>query len=170
MLNQDMPKDKPPTTAWKELRRFRALELKRNGWRQQYIATAVGVTKGAVSHWIAVARTQGEAALRARPHSGRPAELTPAEKRLIPEVLSYGAEACGLRGEGWTCPPVRKVIEWAFGVSYHKSHVARLLKELQWTPQLPLERATQRDEAAIARWRTEVWAELKKRRAWNAEP
>ena len=28
----------------------------------------------------------------------------------------------------------------------------------------------QRDEAAIARWRTEVWEELKKRRAWNAEP
>ena len=170
MLNQDMPKDKPPTTAWKELRRFRALELKRNGWRQQYIATAVGVTKGAVSHWIAVARTQGEAALRARPHSGRPAELLPAEKRLIPELLSYGADAYGFRGEVWTCPRVRKVIEWAFGVSYHKSHVARLLKELQWTPQLPLERATQRDEAAIARWRTEVWAELKKRRAWNADP
>ncbi len=163
-----MPKDTPPTTAWEELRRVRALELKREGGRQQSIATAVGVTKGAVSQWLTVARARGGEALRARPHGGRPAELTPAETQLIPELLSCGAEAYGVRAEVWTCPRVRKVIEWGFGVSYHKSHVARLLKELHWTPQMPLERATQRDEAAIARWRTEGWAELKRRRAWNA--
>jgi putative transposase len=39
-----------------------------------------------------------------------------------------------------------------------------LLKALDWTPQLPLERAIQRDEEAIEHWRTEVWPELKKRR------
>jgi transposase len=116
-----------------------------------------------------VARAQGEEALRARPYSGRPAELTPADKRLIPELLSYGAEAYGFRGEVWTCPRVRKGIEGGVGVPYHQSHVARLLKELPWTPQLPLERAAQRDEAALARWRTEIWEELKKRRDWNAE-
>lgn len=169
MLNQDMSNDKPPATDGKELRRFGALELKHDGWRQKSIATAVGVTKGAVSHWITVAHAQGEDALRARPHSGRPAELTPAEKRLIPELLSYGAEAYGFRGAVWTCPRSRKVSEWEVGVSYHKSHVARLRKALHWTPQRPLERATQRDEAAITRWRTEVWAELKKRRAGNAD-
>jgi transposase len=150
-----MPQDKPPTTAWEELRRFRALDLKRKGWRQQFIATAEGVTKGAVSHWIAVARTQGEGALRARPPSGRPAELSPADKRLIPELLSYGAEADGCRGEGWTCPRISKVSEWGLGVSDHKAPVARLLKERHWAPQLPLGRASQRDEAALTRWRTE---------------
>ena len=169
MLNRDMSKDKLPTTDWRELRRFRALELKRTGWRQESIATSIGVTKGAVSQWMTMARTQGVEALRARPHSGRPAELTPAEKRLIPELLSYGAEAYGFRGEVWTCSRVRKVIEWVLGVSYHKSHVARLLKALHWTPQLPVQRAAQRDEAAITLWRTKVWAELKKKRAWSAD-
>ncbi len=32
-----------------------------------------------------------------------------------------------------------------------------------WTPQIPITRAIQRDEEAIARWRTETWPELKKR-------
>jgi transposase len=41
---------------------------------------------------------------------------------------------------------VKKVIEWEFGVSYHRPHVARLLKELHWTPQQPIERAAQRNE------------------------
>ena len=35
---------------------------------------------------------------------------------------------------GWTCARVAKVIEEEFGVAYHKGHVARLLKELHWTP------------------------------------
>jgi transposase len=48
-------------------------------------------------------------------------------------------------------------------VTYHRSHIARLLKELNWTPQRPIERATQRDEVEIARWREEIWLEMKKK-------
>jgi hypothetical protein len=55
---------------------------------------------------------------------------------------------------------VAQVIEEELGVHYHKDHVGRLLKELHWTPQTPIRRALQRDEAAIERWRTEVWPEL----------
>src|SRR5207237_7480450 len=50
-----------------------------------------------------------------------------------------------------------------FGVCYHKDHVGRLLKELHWTPQVPIRRAIQRDEEAIERWRKEVWPELQQR-------
>ena len=36
-------------TDWKEQRRWRALELKRDGWTHEEVAEALGVTKGAVS-------------------------------------------------------------------------------------------------------------------------
>ena len=124
---------------------------------------ALDVSKVAVSQWLNRVAEEGEESLRARPHTGRPAELTFMEKQQIPELLSHGAEAYGFRGEIWTCPRIRKVIEWEYGVSYHKSHIARLLKDLQWTPQLPLERASQRDERAITQWRSEVWIEMKKK-------
>lgn len=151
------------STDWKEQRRLQAWSLKRQGWQQKDIATALGVTPGAVSQWMGVADAQGQGALRAHPHPGRPPALTPDQRRQIPELLSHGAEAYGFRGEVWTCPRLRQVIEGEFKVSYHQSHVARLLKALKWTPQMPVERATQRDEAAIARWRAEVWPEVKKR-------
>lgn len=151
----------PSSTDWKEQRRLRAWALNRKGWKQKDIATALGVTRGAVSQWLSAAKEQGQAALRARPHTGRPSELTPAQLRRIPNLLSHGAEAYGFRGEVWTCARIRQVIQWEFAVTYDKSHVARLLKQLKWTPQIPIERATQRDEAEIARWRTEVWPELK---------
>jgi hypothetical protein len=98
-----------------------------------------------------------------------PCRLTDEQLHLLPDFLSHGAEAYGFRGEVWTCARVGRVIEQEFDVRYDKSQVSRLLKRLNWTPQKPIKRASQRDETAIARWRTEVWTDLKKRPDWNAE-
>jgi hypothetical protein len=81
---------------------------------------------------------------------------------MLPELLWHGAEAYGFRGDVWTCPRIAQVIRWERGVSYHKDHVSRLMKELGWTPQVPITRAIQRDETAIERWRVEVWPELRR--------
>ena len=86
----------------------------------------------------------------------------------MPDLLSHGAEVWGFRGELWTCARVAAVIQEEFGVLYSRAHVSRLLKALEWTPQRPIERASQRDEAAIAAWRTKRWPLLKKRRAQTA--
>src|SRR5512143_2449450 len=146
-----------------EWRWFRALHLRREGWSRQDIAEALGVSLVSVSRWFARVRDGGPEALRARPGPGRPPKLSPAQKRLIPEFLWHGAEAYGFRGEVWTCARVARVIEEEFGVHYHKGHVSRLLRELKWTPQVPIRRAIQRDEDAIRRWRDEVWPGLRRR-------
>jgi transposase len=148
---------------WREWRRFRALRLKEQGWFQRHIATALGVTEDAVSRWLVRARDGGPEALRSRTPPGRPPKLSPAQKRLIPEFLWHGAEAYGFRGEVWTCARIAQVIGEEFGVRYHKDHVSRLLRELHWTPQVPVRRAIQRDEEAIRRWRAEVWPALRHR-------
>jgi transposase len=147
----------------KEWRRMRALGLKREGWTQRKIAEALDVSAPAVSHWLALAERCGVEALRSHPAPGRVPRLTPAQKRLIPEFLWHGAEAYGFRGQVWTRARIALVIEEELGVRYHKGHVGRLLKELRWTPQMPIRRAIQRDEAAIANWRAEVWPDLRKR-------
>jgi transposase len=141
------------STDWKEVRRLRALELKRRGWRQQRIAEALGVSKGAVSQWMTLVREQGKEGLRARSRSGAPPRLTSEELNLLPELLTAGAETYGFRGEVWTCARIAKLLEWGVGVAYHRAHVSRLLKQLGWTPQKPLERPAQRNEAQIVHWR-----------------
>jgi transposase len=164
-----MSTKKSQTTLWKEKRRCHAQKLAEQGWKQKEIAMALEVSKGAVSQWLKIPKQEGRAGLLARAHTGRPPELADEEKRLIPDYLSQGAESYGFQGEVWTCRRVRKMIEIEFGVSYHKSHVARLLKELKWTPQQPVERATQRNEEAIADWRKQVWSDMKKKRVWSEE-
>jgi transposase len=76
--------------------------------------------------------------------------------RLI-QLLARGAEAFGFLGEVWTAKRGAAVIREEFGVRYHPDHVGRLLRAAGWSPQKPLRRATQRDEAAIERWITERW-------------
>src|ERR1700716_1949220 len=110
---------------------------------------------------MATARREGPAALLARPRPGHPPKLGPDQLRLVHDFLSHGAEAYGFRGEVWTCARVAKVIQEEFGVSYHPGHVSRLLKELHWTPQMPIAQAIQRDEQEIEQWRVEVWPRLK---------
>src|SRR5512135_2515079 len=156
------PRDVLPADGL-EWRRFRALQLRREGWSRQDVAAALGVAPASVSRWFARARDDGPEALRARPHPGRPPKLSAAQKRLIPEFLWHGTEAYGFRGEVWTCARVARVIEEEFGVHYHKDHVSRLLRELQWTSQVPIRRAIQRDEDAIRHWRDTVWPDLQRR-------
>src|SRR6476660_6370487 len=126
---------------WREWRRLRAWQLKQGGWSQRAIAGALGVSEVSVSHWIARASEGGPESLRARPGPGRPPSLSRRQKGLIPEFLWHGAEAYGFTGDVWTCARVAAVIQEELGVLYHKDHVGKLLKELDWTPQMPIKRA-----------------------------
>jgi transposase len=148
---------------WREWRRLRALELKQQGWFQRAIARALGVSEVSVSRWLARATYGGPEALRHRAAAGHPPKLSDEQKRLIPEFLWHGPEAYGFTGQVWTRARVASVIEEEFGVAYHKGHVGRLLQELGWTPPMPIRRAIQRDERAMARWRAEAWPELLER-------
>jgi transposase len=153
-------------TDWREGRRLRGFELKQEGWSQQRIAEALGVSKGAVSQWMKRAREGGGGvrALKRRPAPGASPRLSEEQRAKVPELLERGAEAHGFRGEAWTCERVAIVIRREFGVSYHPAHVSRLLKALRQSLQKPQRRANQRDEEAIERWKEQRRPSLKKGR------
>jgi transposase len=150
--------------SWHEGRRLRAWELHQKGWTQTRIAEALGVTQGAVSQWLKRAALEGVEALRSHPAPGPTPLLSPAQLAQLEELLEQGAEAFGFRGALWTRRRVARLIHEQFGVSYHPGHVSRLLRQIGWSPQRPIQRASQRDEAAIAAWYAERWPALKKSR------
>lgn len=152
----------PKPNDWREARRLRAWELKQKGWKQTTIADALGVSNGAVSQWLSRAERGGLEALRTRQGGGPKPRLNDSQQARLPELLRAGAEAYGFRGQVWTRARVQAVIEQQFGVRYSLMQIGRLLKQLGWSRQKPVERASQRNEAAIAEWRERGWAELKK--------
>src|SRR5215207_789121 len=155
---------------WRAGRRLRAWELKQQNWSQQAIADALGVTPGAVSQWMRRAREGGVEALRRRMAPGSPPKLTTEQRAQLPLLLAQGAEAFGFRGDVWTAKRVTTLIRREFGVRYHPHHVGTLLRAAGWSVQKPVQRASQRNEAAIETWRTERWPELKRGRTRKGEP
>ena len=145
-------------------RRQRAWALKEAGWEQQRIAEALGVTEGAVSQWMQMVRTGGPDALAAKPRLGKASKLTAEQKAGLVPLLEQGAEAHGYAGQVWTLARVADLILRQFGVCYHNATMSDLLREVGWTAQQPIERASQRNEDAIAHWQAETWPAIKKKR------
>ncbi len=160
----------PRKADWREERRKRAWTLKEQGWRQKDIAEALGVSEGAISQWLKRGRAGGVEALGAHPPKGVAPRLTAEQKAQLPQLLARGAEASGFGGDVWTARRVAEVIHRTFGVRYHRDHVGRLLREAGWSRQQPIERATQRDEAAITDWYEQRWPALKKKPSRKHEP
>lgn len=149
---------------------MRAWELHEQGWKQKDIAAALGVSEGAVSQWLKKAKAQGAEALRHQPAPGATPKLSPEQRAQLPTLLGKGAEAFGFRGQVWTTERVAQMIKQTFGVSYHPAHCSRLLRSLNQSQQKPIQKATQRDDAAIQRWKDVHWDELKKKPKRNSGP
>lgn len=94
-------------------------------------------------------------ALANHPGLGGVARLSAEQRAQIPGLLERGAEAYGFRGDVWTAKRVAEVIEQTFGMRYSRDHVSALLRQLGWSRQRPIARATQRDDTALQQWAEE---------------
>lgn len=115
---------------WREARRLRAWEMLQQGLTQREIAEKLGVTQGAVSQWLKRVREGGVEALQRRKAPGATPRLSKAQREQLPALLERGPEAYGFEGPRWTRAEVAEVIKRTFGVSYHPSHVGRILRAM----------------------------------------
>lgn len=151
------------TRTQMEERRWAAVELlKADKLSQAEIGRRLGVSRAAVSQWAKQLARGGVRALRRRKAAGRPARLTPAQKRVLVRHLKRGAVAAGFPTERWTMRRVGQLIEREFGVHYHVHYINRLLAALGWSLQQPLPQAVERDEDLIRAWLAHDWSRIKK--------
>lgn len=151
------------SAAQLEERRLRAVDLLADGKSLTEVAELVGADVSSVKRWKRAWKQGGVTALASRPNHGRPSKLTAAEKRRVAQIVRAGPLRAGFMTDWWTCKRVAEVIRREFAVTYHPDHVGRLLHALGFTQQKPQRRAAERNESAIARWRTDDWPRIKKR-------
>jgi transposase len=126
------------------------------------MAEALGGSDAAVSQWMPRARVGGTEALQPRPSPGAPRRLSAEQLAPLPALLHRRPAASGFRSQVWPRKRVAEVMRAEVGVVYHPTQVGRLLTALRWSPQKPVRRAQQRDDAAIASWRDGAWPALKR--------
>lgn len=151
-----------------EVLRRRCVALWQQGWKQNAIAAALGITQGGVSRTLTKFKQQGESALQYRKPTGAPPRLTQEQFAQLVEELNKGALHHGFAGEVWTRKRVKTVIEQLFTVSYDVSQIGRILKKVGWSRQKPQKKAYQQNAQAVQEWRDERLPELKKSPAGEA--
>lgn len=137
-----------------------AVERVREGERPSAVIASYGFHRCTIYGWLKAARGRGKGlqALAARPAPGRPRTLTAAQERQVcrwingKTPLQYGFDF-GL----WTRQIVRELIVQRFDVRLSLASIGAILARQGLTPQKPLQRAYQRDPAAIARWQRDTY-------------
>jgi transposase len=120
-----------------EARRLRAARLfAANRLKEAQIARVLAVSAVSVYRWHRAWRQGGTLALLGAGRAGRRRKLTRSQIILLEQALLEGAPAHGFRVQGWTASNVARLIERIAGVSFHRTHVWRILRDvLHWVPE-----------------------------------
>src|SRR5438105_14081095 len=138
--------------------RLMAVERVRDGEPPSLVVAAFGVRRTTIYRWLSAAAKPGVGlkALHSRPATGRPPSLTPRqEQQVFRWINGRDPRQYGLDFGLWTRSVVASLIERKFAIRLAVSAVGELLAKLGLTPQKPLQRAYQRDPAALEAWRRE---------------
>jgi len=113
--------------------------------------------------WLAQYRSGGWGALKAKPLAGRPPGLDDKKSKW---TCNTGTQKNPLQFRFqfalWTREMVVQVIKEKYGIRLAANSVGRLLAQLGITPQKPLHRAIERDEALVQQWLKAEYPKIKK--------
>ena len=146
--------------------RMLAVQRMREGETPQAVASSFGMHRSWAYKCRAAAagRGKGLRALRSRKGTGRPRSLSAAQERQVFRwVNGKNPKQYGFDFGLWTRQIVRELIAERFDVTLSLASIGALLARLNLTPQKPLQRAYQRDPAAIERWVKETYPAIAKK-------
>jgi putative transposase len=130
------------------------------------VAWRLRVSAKSAYQWQQTWRRDGRDGLRFKGPSGSRCRLDEARLGRLEAELDRGPAAHGwVEDQRWTLPRITVLIGRLFHVGYTERGVSYLLHRIGWTPQVPVHRAGERDEQAVAAWREETWSRV---RAWPA--
>src|SRR5215470_1618958 len=126
------------------------------------VARRLRVSTKSAYQWRRRWRAGGGAALASKGAGGAVCRLTGAQVARLRAALEGGPAAWGWdQDQRWTLARVTTLIGWLFHVRYTLRGTSYLMHRLGYTPQVPVHRAAERDEKAIAAWRTQTWVKLR---------
>src|SRR3954466_214057 len=111
--------------------------------------------------WGRRGRAGGEQALASTGPGGASCRLSDAQLHRLRTELERGPAAHGWADQRWTLARIATLIARLFHLRYTPRGTAYLLHRMGWSAQLPRHRAAERDEDAIAAWRTLTWAKVR---------
>jgi transposase len=141
--------------AAQQLLRRQVVKAVRGGMKQVEAAGVFAASLRAVNKWVALDKTGGLRALKPKARGRRAGEGALNDKqagRICGLILGKMPDQLKLPFYLWTRAAVRQLIERELGIAVSLTTVGRYLKAWGLSPQRPVRRAYERNDAAIAAW------------------
>ena len=138
-----------------QLLRRQVVQAVRAGMTQTEAARTFGASLRAVSQWMRLDRGGGLRALKLKRRGRRPGAGRLSEKqarRIRQMIIDRMPDQWKLPFYLWTRAAVAGLISREYGIAVSLVTVGRYLKAWGMSPQKPVKRAHERNEAAIVRW------------------
>ena len=117
--------------------RGRALLLIAGGKKGGEVARELGVSRGSVYEWESRYTKSGIDGLRRKYSTGRPPVKKMNAKKIIPELMKQDPKLFGFLKGRWVVRDLAKEIEKETGIGISKTHVERMLQELDLSYKRP---------------------------------
>lgn len=153
------------TPAMQELIRQRAVAAVGNGMTHVKAAEVFGVTRHSVDRWIKTYRAAGVDALKAKKRGpkGEQSRLKGWQAATICNLIrDRHPEQLKLPFVLWTAEAVQQLIHRRFKLHVSGRTVRRYLSRWGFTPQKPVRRAYERDDAAVQHWLQKEYPAIRK--------
>jgi transposase len=147
-----------------EVLRERAVAMQEAGNSQLAIAAALGVHKNTVHRWLKGWRVAGPAALKPKKRGRRYEAKRLLDASQAAEVqqlmIEHTPDQLELPYALWGREAVRDLAQARFGVRLALRTVSDYLHRWSFTPQRPIERALERQDAAVRAWLSEHYPKI----------
>ncbi len=148
--------------ARREMVRLQAARMFEKEIRPVQVAHDLRVSTKSAYQWRRRWRAGGQAALASHGPGGAVCRLSPGQLEKLASALDQGPACWGCsEDQRWTLARVTTLIGRLFHVRYTLRGTSYLLHRMGFSPQVPVHRAAERDEGAIAAWREETWAKVR---------
>jgi transposase len=151
-------------------KRISALLLQAEGYAPAEIAIIVMASAVSVRQWWSQLLEKGLDSLQYRTPPGRPAHLTPTQKKRLKELIADGPEKAGYATGCWNCALIQALILREFQILYNVHYVAELLHHWGFSYQKARYVSDHLNERKRRAWLRKQWphivAEARRRDAW----
>ena len=139
------------------------VEAHETGQTQSQIAAAYGIHQSNVSRILAMYEANGRQLPlpRGSTASKKPA-LSEADELKLKAIMNQSPLKEGYPTEGWDRKRVQEIIHKYFGVTYHISHLSKILRRIGFTLQKPKRRDYRQDATRKKQWIEKELPALKK--------
>ena len=119
-----------------------------------------GISEASVYVWLHALLLSGVASLVYAHGGGRPAKLTPTQKKQLCGWLDDGPEAQGFASACWSTVLIQELIRRECGVLYNRFYLCELLRNLGYSFQKAQHLSDHLDPDCRERWKTQQWPQI----------